>query len=91
MGFDPTIERDKIEAGADLTTSEINAAMRHLRRRLGDHGKLSGCTSYIQRNMRIGYNQAARILDYLVASRFITEPDNVGIRKPGPAWPDLSE
>lgn len=91
MGFDPAIERDKIEAGADLTTAEIDAAMRHLRQRLGDHGKLSGCTSYVQRKMQIGYNHAARIMDYLEAARFITPADNVGIRKPGPAWPDLSE
>jgi DNA segregation ATPase FtsK/SpoIIIE-like protein len=91
VGFDPTIERDKIEAGDDLSQAEIKAAMQHLRRMYGNKGKLSGCTSYVQRMMQIGYNHAARILDYLVASGFITEPNNVGIRKPGPSWPDLSE
>lgn len=91
VGFDPAIERDKIEAGDDLSNAEIEACKQHLRRRLAQNGKLSGCTSYTQRMMQIGYNHAARILDYLVACGFITEPDNVGIRKPGPSWPDLSK
>lgn len=88
MGFDPSIERDKIEAGSDLCEPEIVAAKKHLRNRLSSNGRLSGCTSYIQRKMQVGYAHAARLLDYLVAERFITEPDGAGVRKPGPAWAD---
>lgn len=88
MGFDRHIERDKIEAGSDLCDPEIVAAKKHLRACLASKGQLSGCTSYIQRKMQIGYNHAARILDYLVAVRFITEANNSGVRSPGPAWAD---
>lgn len=72
-----TVTRDEIEAGADLTEVEINAAKEHLRRK--DDG--FGCTSYIQRKMGIGYNHAARIMEYLEVCRFITAAADNGERK----------
>jgi DNA segregation ATPase FtsK/SpoIIIE-like protein len=86
MGIDPNIERDKLERGSDLSDVEIAAAEKHLRDRLRHNGKLTGCTSYVQRRMGIGYNHAARILDYLVACHFITEPDSNGERHPWHEW-----
>lgn len=91
MGFDPTIERAKIEAGSDLSAVETDAARKHLRNLLASKGQLSGCTSYCQRKMQIGYNQAARILECLKAEGFITEPDKTGVRHPGPAWADQED
>jgi DNA segregation ATPase FtsK/SpoIIIE-like protein len=73
-------ERDRLEAGYDLSDAEIDAAKRHLQNRLRDGAK-GGCTSYIQRMMMIGYNQAARIMEYLEACRFVTEADAKGERK----------
>lgn len=43
-------------------------------------GKLTGCTSYVQRRMQIGYNRAAAILETLVDQKFITEADAKGER-----------
>lgn len=88
MSFDPAIERAKIERGSGLSSAETAAARQHLRNLLARKGRLSGCTSYCQRMMQVGYNQAVRILDCLEAERFITEPDKAGVRQPGPAWAD---
>lgn len=73
--------KDIIEAGSDLSATELRAAVTHLRERLRDHGKLTGCTSYVQRRMGIGYNHAARIMDYLESAQIITAPDNRGERR----------
>jgi DNA segregation ATPase FtsK/SpoIIIE-like protein len=63
-----------------VTVADADAAMGHLRDRLRDHGKLTGCTSYVQRRMGIGYNHAARILGYLELTRRISEPDQNAAR-----------
>ncbi len=86
MSFDPDIQRRKIELGADLSTAEIEAAKDALRERLRLNTKLTGCTSYVQRKLGIGYNQGARLLEYLEAGQFITAPDAVGERHKGPHW-----
>lgn len=72
-----TIGRDEIESGADLCDAEIKAAMKFLREK--ETG--TGCTSYIQRKLGIGYNHAARIMDYLEACSFISGADDRDERK----------
>jgi DNA segregation ATPase FtsK/SpoIIIE-like protein len=74
-------ERDEIEAGADLTDAEIEAAKAHLRRCGRPDGTLLGCTSYLQRSMHIGYAHAGRIVDYLEAVQFVTPLSANGTRK----------
>lgn len=43
-------------------------------------GRLSGCTSYVQRKMGLGYNVAARILEKLERTGFISTTDKEGYR-----------
>lgn len=43
-------------------------------------GRMGGCTSYLQRNLRCGYNHAANILLHLEETGFISEVDNEGKR-----------
>lgn len=74
------IDRGSVEAGSDLCDAEIASAQWHLTELLRIRGRLSGCTSYIQRRMQIGYNHAARIMDYLEAARFISDADSNGER-----------
>lgn len=42
---------------------------------------LTGCTSYVQRKLQIGFNKAANILEELETAGYISEPDNVGARR----------
>lgn len=74
-----------------IAQSEIDTAFGHLRALIASKGKLSGCTSYCQRKMQIGYNHASRIMEALEEQQFITAPDKVGIRQPGPAWWAIQE
>lgn len=60
--------------------SQITAAQMHLTNLKHNKGKLTGCTSYIQRKMQIGYNRAALIMEKLEARKFISEPDAAGER-----------
>jgi DNA segregation ATPase FtsK/SpoIIIE-like protein len=46
-----------------------------------DGEAMTGCTSYVQRKLQCGYNRAALLLDQMVESGWITEPDNVGARR----------
>jgi len=41
---------------------------------------LTGCTSYVQRKLQIGFNKAANILEELEVAGWISEPDNTGTR-----------
>lgn len=41
---------------------------------------LTGCTSYVQRKLQIGFNKAARVLEELETEGWISEPDNTGTR-----------
>lgn len=60
-----------------LCIAQIENAKAHLRGK----ERLTGCTSFVQRRLGIGYNQAARIMIELEAQKFITPPDMVGERK----------
>lgn len=73
------MDRDEIEAGADLTNGEVEAAKNHLRAKAAVSDEMSGCTSYLQRKMGIGYNHAARIMELLELD-FITAPNSRGNR-----------
>lgn len=44
---------------------------------------LSGCTSYVQRKMNVGYVTAARLMDELEEAGLISTPDDAGLRH----WP----
>lgn len=44
---------------------------------------LSGCTSYVQRKLQIGFNPAACIMDELEDGGYISAADNDGMRH----WP----
>lgn len=44
-------------------------------------GSISGCTSYVSRSLRVGYNRAAVIMEKLEQENFITEPDSTGKRR----------
>lgn len=59
---------------------DITAAKMHLLNMKHTKSKLTGCTSYVQRMMQIGYNRAAALLEELEKSKFITAPNNVGER-----------
>lgn len=72
----------------DLTDAQIIAAKNHLRDMLRAKGHLSGCISYNQRKMGIGWSVALRIVEYLIATQFITEPTASGVYCKGPAWTD---
>lgn len=41
---------------------------------------MTGCTSYLQRQLQCGYNRAAALMDLLEQSGFISEPDDTGAR-----------
>lgn len=49
-------------------------------------GRLTGCTSYIQRVLRISYGYAADLLDALETERFITVVDGNQERRQGVKW-----
>ena len=87
MGFDQGIERAKIEASS-LSDAEIKAAEQHVRDMLRSKGRLVGTTSYLQREMQIGYPRATRIMKYLEAVGLVTVPNASGVRTPGPSWPE---
>jgi DNA segregation ATPase FtsK/SpoIIIE-like protein len=44
-------------------------------------GNMTGCTSYLQRKLQIGYNTAASILEELERRGIISECDNRGARR----------
>lgn len=62
-----------------ITGPDLYKAREFLRQRHREHGRLTGCTSYIQRKMGIGYNHAAALMEHLEAE-FITPPDKHGER-----------
>jgi S-DNA-T family DNA segregation ATPase FtsK/SpoIIIE len=43
-----------------------------------ESGKAS--TSWLQRQMRLGYNSAARLMEHLEANGIVSEPDSNGAR-----------
>lgn len=47
----------------------------------GADGRISGSTSYLQREMGIGYNKAARLIEQLEEEQFLTPPDSEGKRR----------
>ena len=60
--------------------AEVTKAKMHLSNLKRSEGKLTGCTSYMQQMMQIGYNPAARIMETLEARHFISEPNDAGER-----------
>ena len=64
----------------DLSAAEVEAAHNHLKDLFKKNGQLRGCTSYVQRQMGVGYNHASRLIGVLVLSRIISEPDRFGER-----------
>lgn len=72
------------EAGGRTEQIEFEAHITQAKMHLTDlkhqKGKLTGCTSYVQRKMQIGYNRAAAIMEELEKRKFISEPDKNGER-----------
>lgn len=76
------IDRDEIEAGADLTAAEIEAAKDALRAKAAAQGEhMTGCSSYLSRTLHCGFNQSSRMLSLLEAAQFITAADAKGERR----------
>lgn len=67
------MDRHQVYEDSTLTDAEIEAAKKFLREKPS--------TSYVQRKMLIGYNHAARIVSYLEALQWISEPDRTGVRR----------
>lgn len=64
MDDDERLERQTEQALEHLRTKEV----------------LTGCTSYVQRKLQVGFNRAATILERLEGADIISEPDNEGKR-----------
>jgi DNA segregation ATPase FtsK/SpoIIIE-like protein len=62
-------------------TDQAQRALTELQRK----ETLTGCTSYVQRKLQIGFNTADRILEELEDGNYITAPDNNGMRHWGRA------
>lgn len=71
-------------AGRALLSSGKTGAQRALTE-LQQKEVLTGCTSYVQRKLQIGFNPAARLLDELEDGDYITPPDDNGMRHWGRA------
>lgn len=70
-----------------MEAADLERARQALRDRYRTNGgRLTGCTSYIQRTMRIGYGYAADLLDQLEKDRFITAVDGNQERRQGVKW-----
>jgi len=57
--------------------AQVEAALEHLRKK----DVLTGCTSYVQRMLQVGYVRAAAILECLEGDDIISEPDDTGKRR----------
>lgn len=66
-------------AGKVKLTEDARTALTQLRQKT----VLSGCTSYVQRKMNIGFVTAARLMDELESAGEISAPDSDGKRH----WP----
>jgi hypothetical protein len=67
--------------------AELDRARAALRERYrANGGRLTGCTSYVQRILRISYGHAADLLDALETERFITAVDCNKERRQGVKW-----
>lgn len=60
----------------DKLDRQTEEALDHLRKK----AVLTGCTSYVQRMLQIGFNRAATILERLEGDGILSEPDNTGTR-----------
>jgi hypothetical protein len=71
-----------------MTNAEdIERARAALRERYRTNGgRLTGCTSYIQRTLKISYGYAADLLAELEIARFITAVDCNQERRQGVKW-----
>lgn len=77
--FDPTLHLNQRLPTAE---EDIPVALNLLAEKLqAGSGRLTGCTSYLQRKMLTSYTHAAAILDAMVARGVITEPDDRGERR----------
>jgi DNA segregation ATPase FtsK/SpoIIIE-like protein len=76
--FDP-----KMHLNQRLPTAEedVPVAANLLAEKLATGGRLTGCTSYLQRKMPTSYTHAAAILDAMVVRGVITEADDRGERR----------
>ena len=65
---------------ADLaTTEDIDAQVDEARAIISDHNRAS--TSFIQRQLGIGYNRAAAIMERLEDAGFVSKPNHAGKRE----------
>jgi DNA segregation ATPase FtsK/SpoIIIE-like protein len=62
--FQPVISADAQSALTELQGKEV----------------LTGCTSFVQRKLQIGFNKAARLLEELEECGWISQPDDTGAR-----------
>lgn len=69
-----------------IQAADLERARTALRERLRTNGRLTGCTSYIQRKLKIGYGYAADLLADLEAEGFITAVDANQERRQGVHW-----
>jgi len=63
-------------ANPDKFEQQIVQSLEHLRKK----DVLTGCTSFVQRMLQIGYGHAAAIMKRLEDDEIISEPDNAGKR-----------
>lgn len=69
-------------AGKVKLTEQAQLALSKLQRK----EVLTRCTSYVQRELRIGFNPAARLMEELESGDYITPPDDNGMRHWGRAF-----
>lgn len=55
---------------------QTEEALKHLQKK----AELTGCTSYVQRMLQVGYIRAATIMECLEGDGIISEPDLAGKR-----------
>lgn len=62
---------------------DVSAAKNLLRERAARSldGNLGGCTSYIQRMLKLTYNRGSAVMEALEREAFITVPDKLGNRR----------
>lgn len=63
---------DDVSAAKDLLREKASRSL---------DGSIGGCTSYVQRMLKIGYSRGAAILEKLEQENFITVPDKLGNRR----------
>lgn len=76
-------DREHLQDIAAVLENDIRRAQAALVERLGNSRSepMTGCTSYVQRKLGIGYNAASAILEEMVKRGMITDVDRNGARR----------